>query len=140
VLGEEDVTPGSYPPVNSITRPRLNATAPAMRRRRVAEARSDAAVVLVIEGGAEVTVWLPDASVPAGLDTVDVIARLHLVARRWGWTLHLRRPSPDLAALLAFAGLDELLLDASALEMVGQAQLGEQLGVQEVVEPGDPTP
>jgi hypothetical protein len=45
----------------------------------------------------------PDAA------TVDLLARLQLAARRAGVELLLRRPSADLVALLAFAGLADAL-------------------------------
>jgi hypothetical protein len=76
------------------------------------------------------------------LATVDVVARLHLCARRHGLAIRLRDPSPRLAALLELVGLADLLIEdpASALEADGEPELGEQVGGQEVVEPGDLPP
>jgi ABC-type transporter Mla MlaB component len=45
-------------------------------------------------------------SVDVGI--LDALARLELTARRSGGRIRLRRCSPELAALLAFAGLAEL--------------------------------
>jgi hypothetical protein len=61
---------------------------------------------------------------------VDALARLQLAAQRIGWTVQLREPSAELRELIDLAGLGEVLL----LEPVGQAEEGEQLGVEEVVE------
>jgi hypothetical protein len=41
--------------------------------------------------------------------TVDLLARLELIARRSGRTLRLRNTSAELLDLVAFMGLDEVL-------------------------------
>ena len=66
------------------------------------------------------------------LGLVDALARLKLVARRLGCSMRVCDPSVELAELLDLVGLN---LD---LEVVGEAEGGEQVGVEEVVEPGDP--
>jgi anti-anti-sigma regulatory factor len=43
-----------------------------------------------------------------GLFAVDVVARLHLAARRRGLELRIAAP-PELRELIAFCGLDEVL-------------------------------
>jgi len=76
---------------------------------------------------------------PADLATVDALARLRLAGSRLGLDIRLGAVSPQLAELLALAGLDGLLLaDGSAGEMVRQAEAREQPGVEEVVEVRDP--
>ncbi|MEA2218766.1 MAG: hypothetical protein QOJ35_1392 [Solirubrobacteraceae bacterium] len=41
--------------------------------------------------------------------TIDALARLQLAARRHGCTVRLSHASPDLLALVAFMGLDDVL-------------------------------
>jgi STAS domain len=98
-----------------------------------------AAIVVVTDGEFELVVG---RLVRRRIDlaTVDALARLTLAARRQGLTIRLVDASPELRALLELVGLDGLLLAGaeSALEADGEAELGEQLGVEEVVEPGDP--
>jgi hypothetical protein len=43
--------------------------------------------------------------------TVDALARLQLAARRHGCTVRLRNASPELTALVAFMGLEDVLPD-----------------------------
>ena len=65
------------------------------------------------------------------LGLVDALARLKLAARRLGWSMRVCEPSVELAELLDLVGLN---LD---LEVVGEAEGGEQVGVEEAVERGD---
>ncbi|WP_079152048.1 STAS domain-containing protein [Streptomyces sp. RTd22] len=74
------------------------------------------------------------------LAMVETLARLRLTARRLGREMRLRNTGGELAAVLARAGLDEVLTAPATLrlEPVGEPEEGEQpLGVQERVEPGD---
>ena len=71
----------------------------------------------------------PDGTVP-DLATVDALARLHLVARRLGGAIRLHDVCEDLADLLDLVGLGR--------EMRGEAEGGEEVGVEEGVEPGNP--
>jgi ABC-type transporter Mla MlaB component len=50
-----------------------------------------------------------DESVPADLGTVDTLARMQLLARRYGCELVLGELPDDLRALLALVGLSEAL-------------------------------
>ena len=87
------------------------------RVRSVLEA-SDAAVLVCDVG----------AVVDADIGTVDVLARVQLTARRLGRLVTLRAASDDLLALLAFAGLSEVLLRSRlGLEASGQPEQWEQL-------------
>jgi hypothetical protein len=81
------------------------------------------AIVVRMEGAAA-----PD------LAKIDALARLQLAARRTGWTIRLRVACPEVRGLIELVGLADVL----ALEPLGQTEDGEQLGVEEVVEPGDP--
>lgn len=76
------------------------------------------------------------------LGTVAVLARLRASGSGQGWSLCLRYASPRLQELLDFCGLAETVpvCEGSALVDQGQPEHGEQPGgVEEVVEPGDPT-
>jgi hypothetical protein len=78
-----------------------------------------------------------DQPTPLDLEVVDALARLQLAARRAGRSIQLVNPSQELRGLLDFAGLAGVV--PSALEPVGQSESGEELWIEEVVEPGDPT-
>jgi hypothetical protein len=67
------------------------------------------------------------------LELVDALMRLRLAARRCGLSVRLRDPPAELRALLELVGLDGVL----ALEPRGQTEGGEQVRVDEVVQPGD---
>ncbi|MGW5868049.1 STAS domain-containing protein [Streptomyces sp. NPDC055239] len=88
-------------------------------------------------GGGDDVICDVAAVTTADLATVDVIARLHLAARRAGGRIRLRNPSPALLALLGLVGLVELL--GLVVEMERQAEQREPPGrVQEAVEARDP--
>jgi hypothetical protein len=72
------------------------------------------------------------------LATVNTLARLQLAAQRLGWTVRLRNPTAELCALLDFVGLRDVV--GLPLEPLREPEGGEQLGVEEVVEAGDPPP
>ena len=64
------------------------------------------------------------------LELVDEVARWQLAARRLGCTIRLRGADCELRELLEFVGL--------GVEMCGEPERAEQVGVEEAVEPGDP--
>ena len=64
------------------------------------------------------------------LGLVDEVARWQLAARRLGCSIWLREANRDLLDLLELVGL--------FVEMSRKPEGGEQVGVEEVVEPGDP--
>ena len=69
------------------------------------------------------------------LATVDALARAALNARRAGMRLRVVNAPPELRELIAFAGLEEVLLGRDGR----QAEEGEQpLRVEERREPDDP--
>jgi len=75
--------------------------------------------------------------VVADADAVDAIARIQLEARRLGLELRLCHASCELRRLVAFAGLEDVLL----LEPCGKAEQREQpLRVEEERQLGDPAP
>lgn len=109
------------------------------RQRDVRRADSRALVVLVC-GDVEVASWPL-----AGLDRLDLavvneLARLQLAARRLGCEIRLRAACTELCELLNLVGLGELGSDTAGLcrQSSGEAEGGEQIGVEEVVMPDDP--
>jgi anti-anti-sigma regulatory factor len=81
-------------------------------------------------------VFLGKIGVPkVDLAVVDVLMRLALRERRRGHRVRLLGVSEELRALLELVGLDRVL----ALEPRRQPELLEDLGPDEVVEPGDAT-
>lgn len=94
----------------------------------------DAEVVLVL-GDAEVASWPLSACRAPDLALVDSLARLQLAARRLGCSIQVHDACPELAGLLDLAGLAEVL---GLGKVGGQAEGGEEGGVEEVVMPHDP--
>jgi hypothetical protein len=90
----------------------------------------EARAVLLDELGAVAASWPVDVRTPADLALVDRLARARLTARRAGYVLVLYDAPEELVELLDLVGL--------RVEMVGQPELGEQPGVEEVVVPDDP--
>jgi anti-anti-sigma regulatory factor len=83
------------------------------------------------------------ALVDADHQTLDALARLQLVARRIGTSIRLENACDELVDLLALVGLSDVLPVAaggagSAVEVNGQVEQREQIGVDEVVDRGDP--
>ncbi len=76
------------------------------------------------------------------LDIVDVgvLVRLQLLARRFGASVELCNARDELTRLLALVGLGELLpLRVKGSDgRVGQAEVREELGIDEEVDPVDP--
>jgi len=80
------------------------------------------------------TLTAPDAT------AVEALARLQLTARRLGRRITLRHACDELRGMLAFAGLDEVLVCADLpLEAEGQTEQREQVRrVEEETDPADP--
>jgi hypothetical protein len=93
-----------------------------------------ATLVVVTKDGTELVVGRiaqrPD------LACVDRLAKLQLAARRAGMRVVVRDPHPNLGGLLELCGLSGLV----GLEPLGQPEVAEQLGVDEVVQPRDLPP
>ncbi|MDQ6726137.1 MAG: STAS domain-containing protein [Actinomycetota bacterium] len=100
--------------------------------------RSGAVVVLLGGDGVEVEVGRVPGRRP-DLAVVEALARLQLEACRRGCSIRVRDPSRELHELLDLVGLGGLVLGRGGLapEVGRQAEGGEQLGVEEAVEPGD---
>jgi hypothetical protein len=69
------------------------------------------------------------------LGLVDALTRLQLTARRHGCSIRLRNTTRALRELIELVGLADVLL----LETERKAVVGEALGVEEMVQPRDPT-
>jgi hypothetical protein len=97
-------------------------------------------VVVVVAGDVEVIVARLDGR-RLDLALVDALARLQLAARRHGRSLQLREPCQEVCELLDLVGLADVIVGppGSGLEAEREAEGGEQLGVQEVVQPRDPS-
>jgi hypothetical protein len=72
------------------------------------------------------------------LAVVEELARLQLAARRLGCSVRLRGACVELFGLLDLLGLSEVA--GLCREVGGEAEGGEQVGVEEVVMPDDPVP
>ena len=92
-------------------------------------------VQLVVDGGGSVELWRLDETALPFVTIVDVLCRLHLLARARGWRIVVRAPSPGFRTCLDLAGLDGLI----SVEVGGEAEGGKQLWVEEVVQPRDPS-
>jgi hypothetical protein len=94
-----------------------------------------AALVVVVDDGTEMVVGHMGACRP-DIGCIDALARLQLAARRCGWALVVRDPHPQLGPLLELCGLAGVI----RLEGEREPELLEQLGVDEVMQPGDLPP
>lgn len=110
--------------------------------------------VLLVIDDREVLLGRLDPRRPPDLGVVDGLARLQVAARRRGWRVRLRHPPGrrcPVTGLLDLVGLGEVVPGgdeaerrqvvaeaARLLQPQGQADGGELVGPEEVVEPGDP--
>ena len=96
-----------------------------------------AATVVLVCGDVEVLSWPLAWRAHGDLAVVDDLARLELAARRLGLSVRLRDAHPELSELLELCGLGGVLLGPGR-QVGGQAEGGEQPGVEEVVVPDNP--
>ena len=90
--------------------------------------------VLIVNADTDEVLGYVDASRP-DLALVESLARMQLRARRRGERVRLRNVSDDLRGLLELVGLTDVL----AVEAEREPELREELRVDEVVQPGDPS-
>ena len=84
------------------------------------------ATVAIVRGRAVIHTWAVDGSGPPDLGVVDNLARVQLMARRFGCSIRLRDISADLSALLDLVGLRQLFGGAPLrVEVGGKAEGGE---------------
>ena len=99
--------------------------------------------MVVTRAGLELSRWpLPGADEP-DLALADRVARCQLAARRLGCAIELRDADARLVGLLELLGwrgvvVTTLASGCPASEVVGQAEEGEEGGIEEVVVPDDP--
>jgi hypothetical protein len=113
---------------------------PAAPRRRTDVLRrcTDATVVLT-RGDAEVARWRLAGCDRPDVALIDQLARLQLAAGRVGYAIRLRNTCAELVELLDLLGLTKVLAGAAGLRQAGgEAEGGEQVGIEEVVVPDDP--
>jgi hypothetical protein len=82
-----------------------------------------------------VTCHLGSVAAP-DLGTVDALCRLRMSVAHMGYVLRLIEATPQLEELLTWCGLDESSLVQGEREA---EEREETIGVEEEVEPGDPT-
>jgi hypothetical protein len=100
---------------------------------RVVQSRDTPTMVVLMHGEVEAMCWpLAGASSP-DLAVADELARWQLVAGRLGYEIRLRDATGELLDLLDLLGLEDVVL----LEVLGQAERGEERGIDEVVVPDD---
>ena len=90
--------------------------------------------VLIVNADTDEVLGYVDASRP-DLALVESLARVQLRARRRGERVRLRNVSDDLRGLLELVGLTDVL----AVETERDPELREEVRVDEVVQPGDPS-
>jgi len=90
--------------------------------------------VLIVNADTDEVLGYVDASRP-DLALVESLARVQLRARRRGERVRLRNVSDELHGLLELVGLTDVL----AVEAERKPELREELRVDEVVQPGDPS-
>lgn len=100
--------------------------------------RDPAAIVALCRGEAEVASWPLARPDHVDLTVVDQLARLHLAARRMGYSIRLRDPCTVLVELLDLVGLKELVAEVGLRQVDGEVKGREELGIDEVVMPDDP--
>ena len=100
------------------------------RRRCVAATERWGTVLVLGPCGREVARWPLEGRGAPDLATVDVLARLALAARRRRCSMRLVGAAPELLVLVDLVGL--------RLQVVGEAEGGEDAGVEEAVLPDDP--
>ena len=120
------------------------------------------AEVVLLRGDAELASWPLLCPGRPDLSVVDELARMQLAARRLGCSIWLRDACVELSALLELAGLADVVMTRPErpsertigperppertigperrLEVGGEAEGGEQGGVEEVVVPDDLVP
>jgi hypothetical protein len=108
--------------------------------------REPLATIVLVRGGIEVASWPLRAEGRPDLALVDELARLQMTAKREGCDVRLRQPGPLLSELLHLVGLSEVLAEEGGepgpkglvVEVGGEPEGSEEVGVEKGVEPGDP--
>ena len=99
-------------------------------RRRGVRREDTSATVVLVRGNLELAAWPVSWPRRPDLSVVEELARLHLAARRVGCAIRLQGACAALGELLDLVGL--------RVEMFGEAEDPEEVGVEEVVVTDDP--
>ena len=97
-------------------------------------------MVVLLRGRSEVASWALAPRDRVDLSVVDDLARLQLAARRLGCRILVRSAGPGVLQLLDLAGLAGVVPTCPLRQVGGEAEDGEQAGVEEVVVADDPVP
>jgi hypothetical protein len=112
------------------------------RPRRIGVPRVDRpATVVIVCGDSEVASWPFEATWRPDLTAVDELCRLELAARRLGWSVRVRNAPSELRQLLELVGLDDvvgLCPEELVVEVGGEPEESEEVGIEKGMEPGDP--
>jgi hypothetical protein len=95
--------------------------------------------IVLTHHGQEVATWTLQRPGPPDLQTVEELARLHLVAKRLDSEIRVHAPSRELVELIGLAGLAGVL-EVALPEPGGETEPGEEPRVEEVVVPDNPVP
>jgi hypothetical protein len=100
------------------------------------------ATIVIVRGSVKLGTWPLEGDDRPRLALIDELARRRVAARRVGYTIVVSDACPELAELLELVGLSDVLTGAAGpvlvVEVSRKAELGEEVGVEEVVQPGDP--
>jgi hypothetical protein len=124
------------PGLNGVTTKVTWLLCPPLGRGDIPQLCEQLAMLVVFTGAVVVICDVGDFAEP-DVVLVDALARLQLTARRLGASLELARASPQLTLLLALIGIGHVLPSAGHLRREPE-QREESVGVEEVVDPGDP--
>ncbi len=104
------------------------------------DATSAVLTLSLMRGAMVVATWRLPVDGRIDLSVVDRLARLQLAAQRLGYSVQLHQPSQSLCDLLLLVGLADVvgIARASVVEVGGEPESREEVGVEERVEPRDP--
>jgi hypothetical protein len=91
-------------------------------------------MIVIVGGDTEVISWPWEQHGPPDLSTVEELARLALAVRGLGWSVRVDNPSGALRELLELVGL------RLVVEVGGEPEEGEEVGVEKRVQGGDSIP
>jgi hypothetical protein len=69
----------------------------------------DPVEITLVRAGRQLLLGAAEPRSTCPLELVDDLARFQLAARRLGWSVQLRSPSPELVELMVLVGLDDVI-------------------------------
>jgi hypothetical protein len=99
------------------------------------------AIVVIVCGDEEVASWPFEATSRPDLTAIDELCRLELAARRVGWSVRIRHAPDELRQLLELVGLADvvgLCPDELVVQVGREAEEGEEVRIEERIQPRDP--